>query len=203
MRHLGLHMVQSIPANNINRGNDGEVKTVSIGGTVRQRVSAAAWGRPNRQQCNEFSKSEDTNFGIFSRVFGSEIEARLKKDGIVIDDLANILNAIGLGGVDIEKPKPDSDGSVDAESEVEESKDVMMYLSNQELDIIYECIKSGNIYELDKDGKPKVKKSKKGKPKVVAKQLSAMLEDAHCRNPYDIATFGRMFANDQIGRAHV
>lgn len=47
--YLDIHILQTLPANNINRGFDGAPKTVELGGTTRQRVSSQAWKRAVRE----------------------------------------------------------------------------------------------------------------------------------------------------------
>ena len=97
MNYIAIEMIQTIPANNINRGSDNEVKTLTFGGTVRQRVSSQCFKRAIRVNVNEWCKVNNDDFGIFSRIHGTEIKQRLESDGVVVEDIDTILSSLGLG----------------------------------------------------------------------------------------------------------
>ncbi|MGP3946532.1 type I-E CRISPR-associated protein Cas7/Cse4/CasC [Streptomyces sp. 6N106] len=52
-RFLDLHVLQPVPASNLNRGESGHPKTIKLGGAERGMVSSAAWKRPVREQMEE------------------------------------------------------------------------------------------------------------------------------------------------------
>lgn len=185
MNFLDMHMLQTVPANNINRGSYGEVKTTEYGGVIRHKPSSQSWKRPVRMTINEWCKENGYTFGIFSRRFSDEFKKQLESEGIVIENLDKILIDLGLlvkkNDTDAKKPKDD-------DQDQNQSKEApVMYLSDKEYDIIYEALKTGNVY--------KEKKTKKGVEQIT-KSLADLLTDAGCRNPYEIATFGRMFAGN-------
>lgn len=185
MNFIDMHMLQTVPANNMNRGSYGEVKTTEYGGVIRHKPSSQSWKRPVRMSINEWCKENGHSFGIFSRRFSDEFKKQLESEGIVIENLDQILIDLGLlvKKTESDAKKPKTDDSTDSESK----EAPIMYLSDTEYDIIYEAIKSGNVY--------KEKKTKKG-TETVTKSLADLLSDAGCRNPYEIATFGRMFASN-------
>ncbi|MFJ4188955.1 type I-E CRISPR-associated protein Cas7/Cse4/CasC [Kitasatospora sp. NPDC089509] len=55
MRHrfLDLHILQAIPAANLNRNDAQEPKTIEVGNTIRSMVSSQAWKRPIRLDIEE------------------------------------------------------------------------------------------------------------------------------------------------------
>lgn len=189
MKYIAIEMIQTLPTNNVNRGMDGEVKTTVFGGTLRQRVSSQCWKRPIRLGINEWCKVNNDDFGIFSRIHGTEIKARLEADGVVVDNIDDILASIGLGQKKANFDTSEKKKKATDEGDDTAKKDVIMYLSDKELSIICEHIKAGTFY---KDSKGKAS----DKAKKEMKDLSDMLKDAGCRNPYEIATFGRMFASN-------
>ncbi|MFJ5218730.1 type I-E CRISPR-associated protein Cas7/Cse4/CasC [Streptomyces sp. NPDC088354] len=52
-RFLDLHVVQTLPYNNVNRDDLGSPKSLTFGGTTRTRVSSQAWKRPVRLAVEE------------------------------------------------------------------------------------------------------------------------------------------------------
>ncbi|MFJ2620775.1 type I-E CRISPR-associated protein Cas7/Cse4/CasC [Glutamicibacter sp. NPDC087344] len=55
---VDIHVLQTLPPNNINRDESGSPKTAIYGGTVRQRVSSQSWKRAIR---TDFSKKFDSD----------------------------------------------------------------------------------------------------------------------------------------------
>ena len=53
MRHLELHILQSVPVACLNRDDLGSPKTAIFGGVQRARVSSQCWKRAIREYCNE------------------------------------------------------------------------------------------------------------------------------------------------------
>lgn len=192
MNFIDIHMLQSVPANNMNRGSYGEVKTTEYGGVIRHKPSSQSWKRPVRMTINEWCKENGYTFGIFSRRFADELKQKLESDGIHIENLEQILIDMKLlvkkKEVDMKKIKvvDEADGEEEAQKKTKEAP--MMYVSDSEFDIIYEALKSGNVYT--------TKTNKKGKTETITKSLSDLLVNAGCRTPYEIATFGRMFADN-------
>jgi len=125
MNVLELHVLQSVPVNNINRGEDGDNKTVMIGGCERQRVSSQAWKRPIRTMIQDESVRNGDPSGIISRVFGDRIIAELVAEGNSEKDVKKFLDGIKVGY------SKDS-----TEKKNAENKDTLMYLSTDEVDAI-------------------------------------------------------------------
>jgi len=125
MKVIELHMIQNVPVNNVNRGEDGDNKTVVIGGTERQRVSSQAWKRPIRMMIQEQSIANGDPSGIISRVFGDRIITELVEDGADENKVKKFLGSLNIGY------------SKDTTEKKEQSnKDTMMYLSLEEVDAI-------------------------------------------------------------------
>src|SRR3974390_796713 len=55
MKHLELHIIQSIPVSCLNRDDLNSPKTAIFGGVQRARVSSQAWKRPIRELAAELS----------------------------------------------------------------------------------------------------------------------------------------------------
>lgn len=203
MLYVSIDMLQSMPTNNVCRGKYGEVKSIDIGGSIRQRVPSAPFKRNGRLALRDFCKDNGDAFGIFSRVHGTEIKNRLEAEGIVIDNLLDILADLGLGTIDEIKETDKAPTNVDTSDsdDNEDANDVVMYLSSDELNIIYNTIKEGTVYKKVKSRDDKDKKSKK-KPKSIKGALTAILKDAKCRSPYEIAVCGRMLASNTEMQIH-
>lgn len=192
MNFINMNMIQAVPANNMNRGSYGEVKTIDYGDGIRQRSSSQSWKRPVRMSINEWCKENGYSFGIFSRQFANEFKRKLESEGIVIENLEQIFIDMKLlvekNKADSKKPKVVDEVEGDGETQKKTKEAPMMYISDAEFDIIYDAIKSGNVYT--------TKTNKKGKVETLTKSLSDLLVNAGCRSPYEIATFGRMFADN-------
>lgn len=129
---IEIHMIQSIPCNNINRGSDGEVKNIMFGGTLRQRVSSQAWKRPVRLSVQD----EFSNKGTVSRSFGDNILEELKSEGVDSKILEKMAKTLGIPVKVEKKAKKNSD------EETSDSR-VMMYLSTEEVEAIKNFARTG------------------------------------------------------------
>lgn len=123
MKFLELHMLQNIPASSINRGEDGEIKTALVGGTLRQRISSQCFKRAIRKIIQEESQKNLKSSGLLSRHFYDII---LNKIGVDVpeDFTSKILKDVGIN-------KFDGD-----------DKAVMMYLSTSDIESMVSAIKS-------------------------------------------------------------
>ena len=61
MRHLELHIIQSVPVACLNRDDLNSPKTAIFGGVQRARVSSQSWKRAIREMAKEIAKSENSN----------------------------------------------------------------------------------------------------------------------------------------------
>ena len=53
MKHLELHIIQSVPVACLNRDDLNSPKTAIFGGVQRARVSSQSWKRPTREMMKE------------------------------------------------------------------------------------------------------------------------------------------------------
>ena len=74
MKMIEMHLIQSVPASNINRGEDGDPKTATFGGTLRHRVSSQCWKRAIRTNIQEHYKNNSENYGILSKEYSDYIK---------------------------------------------------------------------------------------------------------------------------------
>ena len=81
MKHLELHIIQSVPVACLNRDDLNSPKTAVFGGVQRARVSSQSWKRAIR----EMATKEIDNTGQFkgerSRLFVDKIASALKEIG--------------------------------------------------------------------------------------------------------------------------
>jgi len=102
--YLDIHVLQTVPANCINRDDTGSPKTLVYGGATRARVSSQAWKRAIRTGFREFMAPELV--GIRTRSIASLIVQELQKmkpdlvDGEakkLVDDALSVSGAKGDG----------------------------------------------------------------------------------------------------------
>lgn len=218
MKHLELHIIQSVPVSCLNRDDLNSPKTAVFGGVQRARVSSQSWKRAIR----ELAKELDTN-GIFSgnrsRRMVSEITKRLvaknfeKATAIIIaEHFAGIIETL------------DSKLDVDGYKKIK----TMMFFSPAEYDAIADAVteeikrssqqvnefsqklekkkleKTPNGDELKKkhekeleDLKKKLEKEKETLKKAFNnKAIKDAIKSVQLKDAADIALFGRMVAND-------
>jgi CRISPR system Cascade subunit CasC len=92
MKHLELHIIQSVPVACLNRDDLNSPKTAIFGGVQRARVSSQAWKRAVRELMQEmdiamFKENPDKRMirGNRSRRMVSELSTRLEKKGMTKD----------------------------------------------------------------------------------------------------------------------
>ena len=66
---IELHIIQSLPPSNPNRGKDGNPKTVTFGGTDRTRISSQSQKRAARKWYSEYSKLDRKQLADRSRLW--------------------------------------------------------------------------------------------------------------------------------------
>lgn len=223
MKHLELHIIQSVPVACLNRDELNSPKTAMFGGVQRARVSSQSWKRAVR----EFAKNEIDSAGQFkgkrSRLFIEKISSALKDLGepeVSADALAL------CAGHYLAKLDPKQVGKVKT----------LVFLSPLEYEMFAkilfafdECVKKALVDALasvdasklatDENGnedtdeeeaeKPKKgdkKMSAKAFTKLVTKAMKTPIEKAFKgekkepaslpKDAADIALFGRMVAND-------
>jgi len=91
MKHLELHIIQSVPVACLNRDDLNSPKTAVFGGVQRARVSSQSWKRAIREMAaKELDHSGQFN-GKRSRLFVEKISSELQKLGeaeVIAESLA-------------------------------------------------------------------------------------------------------------------
>ena len=171
MNVLEFHIIQNVPSSNINRGEDGDAKTCTFGGTLRHRVSSQAWKRPMRLNIQEVAQQNGDPSGCISRKFEEIIS---EKYGLEKEAVFQFFKNVGLSskkGKKSDKPNKKTNEN----DETNQEKDVLMYLSSSEIDFIVDSIKNDTVPE---------------------KEMKSFIKDKKLKVGLDIALFGRMFASN-------
>lgn len=223
MKHMELHILQSVPVACLNRDDLNSPKTAVFGGVQRARVSSQSWKRAIREMANKELDNSGQFKGERSRLFLEKISSELKKLG----ESEGIANALSLcAGHYLAKLDPKQEGKVKtlvflSPLEYEIFANVLFSLKDDDKQKLVEAITSVDKEKLakeeaneeDVDEEEPVKK-KKGEKKLTAKEfgklaakiLKTPIEKAFKgdkketkslpKDAADIALFGRMVAND-------
>ena len=81
MKHLELHIIQSVPVACLNRDDLNSPKTAIFGGVQRARVSSQSWKRAIREMAEKELDKSGQFKGKRSRLFIEKISSELKKLG--------------------------------------------------------------------------------------------------------------------------
>lgn len=222
MKHLELHIIQSVPVACLNRDDLNSPKTAIFGGVQRARVSSQSWKRPIRELAEKEYDEKGQFKGKRSRLFIEKISAELKKLGE--DD--NTAKALSLcAGHYLAKLDPKQEGKVKtliflSPLEYEVFAKLLHALSDENKKKLVDATASVDKEKLvkDEDGEDadddvQAKKSKEDKnlsvkqfSKLVASIIKTPIEKAFKgekkdlkglpKDAADIALFGRMVAND-------
>lgn len=136
MNVLEIHMIHSVPTSNINRGEDGDVKTSTFGGTTRHRVSSQCWKRAIRQNIQKWCQENSHQVAKLTK----KIEDVLKTKTTNHSRLNKVLKAIKFDA------------------------DALMFLSEYEVDKIAEFVNTTSSEDdkiIEKDLKEILKEAKK------------------------------------------
>jgi CRISPR system Cascade subunit CasC len=224
MKHLELHIIQSVPVACLNRDELNSPKTAFFGGVQRARVSSQSWKRAIREMAAQELDSSGQFKGERSRLFVEKISAALKKLG-ENDGRANALSL--CAGHYLAKLDPKQEGKVKtlvflSPLECEILANVLFSLKQGDKQKLVDAIASVDREKLGKDeedgdedvteeesakknrGEKKLSVKKFGK--LVAGILKSPIEKAFKgekkqtkslpKDAADIALFGRMVAND-------
>lgn len=138
MKHLELHIIQSVPVSCLNRDDLNSPKTAIFGGVQRARVSSQAWKRAVRELMREmdiamFKENPDKRMvrGNRSRRMVSELVTRLEKRGTA-KDIAIIISEHVADIVETLDSKTDTDGYRKIKT--------LMFFSNQEYDALANAV---------------------------------------------------------------
>jgi len=218
MKHMELHIIQSVPVACLNRDDLNSPKTAVFGGVQRARVSSQSWKRAIREMAKEMDNS---NFkGNRSRRMVFELVRRLEKKD-VSKDIAVIIAEQVASIVETLDSKTDADGFKKIKT--------LMFFSDAEYDAIINAVKddikkcaekimsSSKSVETSKEASNKIDdEKKKGEAAKELEKLEKQLEkeqkefrkafgdksireaiqSAQLKDAADIALFGRMVAND-------
>jgi CRISPR system Cascade subunit CasC len=218
MKHLELHIVQSVPVACLNRDDLNSPKTAVFGGVQRARVSSQSWKRAIREMAKEMDDT-DVFKGNRSRRMVSELATRLENKGIT-EHIGEIIAEHVAGVVETLDSKKDSDGFKKIKT--------MMFFSKAEYDAIANAVtndikmtaekirSSSNAVETAKEALKMIDEEKQEAAKKALEKLEKELEkeqkalgkafndkairevikSIQLKDAADIALFGRMVAND-------
>ncbi len=213
MKHLELHIIQSVPVACLNRDDLNSPKTAVFGGVQRARVSSQSWKRAIR----EMAKENNTLFkGNRSRRMVYELATKLEKMNIS-QDIAVLTAEHVASVVETLDTKTDADGFKKIKT--------LMFLSDGEYDAIANAItdeikeaveKLRNTLkaaeasrnslknlvakekeEAEKELKKDIEKDRKALDKAFGeKAIRDAIKSVKLKDAADIAIFGRMVASD-------
>jgi CRISPR system Cascade subunit CasC len=199
MKHLELHIIQSVPVACLNRDDLNSPKTAVFGGVQRARVSSQSWKRAIREMAKEISTEENSNLfkGDRTRRMVYTLQQRLAERGVPQNASITIAERIA-DIVETLDSKTDSEGYKKIKT--------VMFFSKSEYDAIADAITSSDDVVRSIEGLEKAinEKSDKAKDqalkemgKVLAKgTIAKAIKSAQLKDAADIALFGRMVAND-------
>ena len=220
MKHLELHIIQSVPVACLNRDDLNSPKTAVFGGVQRARVSSQSWKRAIREMAKEMDSSLFK--GNRSRRMVYELTTKLGSKGFG-EDISVIIAEQVAGIVETLDSKKDADGYKRIKT--------LMFFSDAEYDAIADAItddiiklaeavlSSSNAVEAQKESLKNIDDDKKDEQEKAKKDLEnlknqmetdnkellkafndksirAAIKSAQLKDAADIALFGRMVAND-------
>lgn len=218
MKHLELHIIQSVPVACLNRDDLNSPKTAVFGGVQRARVSSQSWKRAIR----ELAKEMDANMfkGNRSKRMVYELANKLESKGIA-KDIAVIIAEQVAGVVETLDSKMDAEGFkkiktlmffsdaeydaiVNAVTEEIKAAAEKVKISSKGVETLKEEIKKIADKEKQKEKTQKMEKLEKELEKETKALLKAFsdksirdaIKSAQLKDAADIALFGRMVAND-------
>lgn len=199
---ISIHLIQSLPPSNPNRGEDGAPKSCFYGGSRRSRISSQAQKRAARLYYQSNSGIDRAQLAFRSRRWGQELAAKLTEfehPTIVSNLLLNLFN------VKAEKLIQESAAGVNnllflANHEI----GLLAAIANEHADLLNDLAERCILYqqmveEAEKQGKTE-KKAKDAFDGAASKKELAPLHKAIVGRfsrsiPGDVALFGRMMSN--------
>ena len=172
MRHLELHIIQSVPVACLNRDDFGSPKTAVFGNVQRARVSSQCWKRAARELMQEYDA--DIFHGQRTRLLLDPLRELLENEHKLSAKEANEgAEAIGEALAKVDRPSADKDTPAVRVK-------TLFFTSPLELETL------ASAYAGAKDESATAKRAAKA-----VKQIGKVMKDAA-----DIALFGRMVASD-------
>ena len=130
--YVDIHVIQTVPAANINRDDTGSPKKAIYGGVTRARVSSQSWKRAMRMQFNQESQDEA---GIRTKELPALLVKGLKTaDSTLSDDDATAKMHDVLDAAGIKVTKDGQTGALFLISKGQIEKIAKYALANEELD---------------------------------------------------------------------
>ena len=224
MRHLEVHIIQSVPVACLNRDDLNSPKTAIFGGVQRARVSSQSWKRAIREMARKQFDNEGQFRAERSRLFAAKISSELRK----LAEAEETANALALcAGHYLAKLDPKHEARVKtlmflSPLEYEILAKLLFSLSDEDKKKLVGAFRSVDREKLaDDDGNQdndtsskESSKKKKDDKKLSASQFEGLVAKI-LKNPIekafkgekgkvkglpkdaaDIALFGRMVAND-------
>lgn len=218
MKHLELHIIQSVPVACLNRDDLNSPKTAVFGGVQRARVSSQSWKRAIREMADKELDNSGQFKGQRSRLFVEKIFSELKK----LEETEGTANALSLcAGHYLAKLDPKQEGKVKtlvflSPLEYEIFAKLLFSLEETDKQKLVEAISSVDKDKLasdedrdEGDDEVEPEQKKKGEKKLSAKQFGKLVtkilaqpikkafkDSSISKDAADIALFGRMVAND-------
>jgi len=214
-RIIDIHILQTFPYNNINRGEDGAPKSCLFGGVERARISSQCLKRAIREDCAE--RAADLFAGFRTRLIASKLLEALIAKGVASETAEDLSKTVAKylskkpkpkkGKDDEDEPEDGPEDSADSEDPVEgegETK-TLVFTTPQEIDRIAAVLAHDPDRLLNKKNEPakKGKPAKKNEPakedeprEIVGGALKKILDSTPIYDNADIALMGRMVATD-------
>lgn len=221
MKHLELHIIQSVPVACLNRDDLNSPKTAVFGGVQRARVSSQSWKRAIRELAADELDKLDQFKGKRSRLFVGEIASLLVSLG---ESEENAKALSECAGHYLAKLDPKQEGRVKtliflSSLEYEIFATLLHSLDDDDKQKLIEAVGLVDTSKLaDEDSDDKIEneteKPKKGDKKMTAKAFTKLVSKilksrvnrafkgenketkSLPKDAADIALFGRMVAND-------
>lgn len=213
MKHMELHIIQSVPVSCLNRDDLNSPKTAVFGGVQRARVSSQSWKRAIREVAKEIATENKSDLfsGARTRRMVYTLKKRLAERDIPENTAVAIAEQVA-GIVETLDSKVDSEGYKKIKT--------VMFFSEAEYDAIADVISASDDIrnavpvlvgaldkitdaekrkdeEAKKDAQKDREKAFKAMEKVLQKgAIAKAIKSAHLKDGADIALFGRMVAND-------
>lgn len=218
MKHLELHIIQSVPVACLNRDDLNSPKTAIFGGVQRARVSSQAWKNPIREMAKELDS--DIFKGKRSRRMVYELTEKLTKKGIekdialiIAEQVANIvetldskLDADGYKKIKTMMFFSDAEYAAIVNAVTNDIRSLADKVKNDTIavDRAKESLKSISDEKEQEVAKKQIEnlektleKDKKALEKAFGdKSIKEAIKSVQLKDAADIALFGRMVAND-------
>ncbi|MEV7283028.1 type I-E CRISPR-associated protein Cas7/Cse4/CasC [Streptomyces sp. NPDC093252] len=182
-RFLDLHVLQPVTASNLNRGESGHPKTITLGGAERAMVSSAAWKRPVRLEMEEELGEHAARTRMVPPVLAEALRAQGWPDDLAEFTASQVALSARTGGL---KTNPQQGHRTQA----------MLYLPADTTGRLQK-ICTDHRTELEQALAEQNTTGKQAPPLLPAKQIAAELT----RRTTTINLFGRMLA--EIPTGHV